>query len=686
MANNKIKKEKDMNEGHKTTVSRSSIFKKNKFSRNQLIIFAVLFAIIGGYVLWKSFAASPLIATMQGEAMTKASGASIISDSTASGGQALMEPTNGYSSGTVNLPADATSVSMAVKVPTCNAGYTYAWLFIDGLDSSHKIFGPTLVNKTSFYMLNATVNLKAGSHTVTTYVSNAIKGSSCSSTRALVTDYIGFYGNATVTAPTQKPSTPTGLTATASGTSVSLKWSANPSSEGVDNYQVYWGTDSSFARFTYVPSVTSTSYSLSNLTSGTTYYFRISAHNAYGYGPWTNVVSSAAATASTGGGGGGGGGSTGGSTGVTPPTPPSAYTIPAGAVAVSSVSGLSSALSGSTRDIILENGTYSNGSSMLIGTHRLWARSLGGATLNFGLQIGGNGSASGGEVHGLRFDITNAAATADKAAIQIWGSGAGQNSGVFDSWINGHSVLTFGIEDRVTSGFKAQRLIMNNFTSYGVFFETYYPNYYTDSPAVVPVVSDIDVSNIARSPAGSSNGTAEAGIWAGTNCLCSNIKVRGAGWMGLWLGGNANNGTYSNFDIDNSGSYGAGVYLEHYSRNNLFKNFVIGQSSNGAGIKVGFNCEWADPAYAGSNPVSGQSVAGCHFNTIQDGTIYSYYRGIQLEDAEKTTIQRIKFIGQSNAAIGDFMTSGTGYSTIWQNLGNDFSGLKPGAVQLTKAH
>ena len=372
--------------------------------------------------------------------------------------------------------------------------------------------------------------------------------------------------------------------------------------------------------------------------------------------------------------------------GVAPPAPPSAYALPSGATVVSTVSGLASALSGSTRDIILENGTYANTGSLLIGSHRLWARNLGGATLQFGLQIGGNGSTSGGEIHGLKLDISNASTTADSAAIQIWGNTAGQNAGVYDSWIYGHGVLTFGIEDRVTSGFKAQRIVMSDFTSYGVFFETYYPNYYTDSPAVEPVVSDINVSNVSRVPAGSSNGTAEAGIWAGTDCLCSNIKIRNAGWMGLWLGGNANNGTYSNFDIDNIGSYGAGVYLEHYSRSNVFKNFVIGQSSNGAGIKVGFNCEWADPAYIGTNPMAGQSIAGCHFNTIQDGAIYSSYRGIQLEDAEKTTIQRIKFIGQSDAALDDFMTAGSGQTTIWQNQGNDFSGIKPGALQYSTAH
>jgi hypothetical protein len=220
----------------------------------------------------------------------------------------------------------------------------------------------------------------------------------------------------------------------------------------------------------------------------------------------------------------------------------------------------------------------------------------------------------------------------------------------------------------------------------GVFFETYYPGYYTDAPVVEPVVSDIDVSNVHYPVPGSNGGKSEAGIWAGTDCLCSRIKVRNAGWMGIWTGGNANNGIYTDLDIDQIQSDSVGVYLEHYSRNNVFKNFIIGSSSGGTGVRVGFNCEWADPAYVGTNPVAGQSIAGCHSNTFQNGTIYTNYRGVVLEDAEKSTIIGIKFAHQSNAAIDDFMTSGTGYSTTWQNLSNDFSGLASGAVPYTQVH
>ena len=370
-----------------------------------------------------------------------------------------------------------------------------------------------------------------------------------------------------------------------------------------------------------------------------------------------------------------------GSTTINPPIAPQAYTLPTSAVAVSTTAALQSALNGSTRDIILENGDYTNSTYLTIGTHRLWARNLGGATLHFGLELGANASGTGPEIHGIKFDVTSTNTTFDGDIIYIW-SDAGANAVITDSWFYGHNVLDAGILTYVTSGFKVQRVVVSGFQSYGIFFETYSPEYLTDNPSVIPIVSDADISAISRPTPGSSDGTAEAGIWAGTNAQVSRIKIRNTGWMGIWTGGNANNGVYSDFDIDQTG---AAVYLEHYSRSDVFKNFVIGNATN-TGVEIGFVCEWADPDYAGSNPVAGQSIAACHYNTMQDGTIYSSDRGFSLEDADHTTIQRIKFVGQSHAAIDDFMTSGTGYSTSWQGLGNDFSGILPGAVQYSTQH
>jgi hypothetical protein len=63
-------------------------FKRSRFSRGKLAVFAVIFAGIGGYFVFSSFAAGPL-AAIEAENGTLVAPASIVSDSAASGGKAV---------------------------------------------------------------------------------------------------------------------------------------------------------------------------------------------------------------------------------------------------------------------------------------------------------------------------------------------------------------------------------------------------------------------------------------------------------------------------------------------------------------------------------------------------------------------------------------------------------------------
>jgi autotransporter-associated beta strand protein len=76
------------------------------------------------------------------------------------------------------------------------------------------------------------------------------------------------------------PSAPTGLTATPSGTSAVLAWSAL---SGATSYQVKQGTSAS-GPFTVIGSPATNSFTTASLTSGTTYYFVVSAVNSVGEG------------------------------------------------------------------------------------------------------------------------------------------------------------------------------------------------------------------------------------------------------------------------------------------------------------------------------------------------------------------------------------------------------------------
>ena len=89
--------------------------------------------------------------------------------------------------------------------------------------------------------------------------------------------------------PAAMPGPPAGLAAIAGNAQVTLSWAA-PASDGgspVSGYNVYQGTspDGETARPVNGSLVTGTSYTVTGLTNGTTYYFRVTAVNRVGEGP-----------------------------------------------------------------------------------------------------------------------------------------------------------------------------------------------------------------------------------------------------------------------------------------------------------------------------------------------------------------------------------------------------------------
>jgi fibronectin type 3 domain-containing protein len=94
---------------------------------------------------------------------------------------------------------------------------------------------------------------------------------------------------ASLSSVTSKPSTPTGLTATAGDGSVALKWNA---STGASSYNVYRGTTHGGEGATpMVTGITSTSYTDNNVTNGVTYYYQVSATNSNGDSALSGEVS-----------------------------------------------------------------------------------------------------------------------------------------------------------------------------------------------------------------------------------------------------------------------------------------------------------------------------------------------------------------------------------------------------------
>jgi hypothetical protein len=378
---------------------------------------------------------------------------------------------------------------------------------------------------------------------------------------------------------------------------------------------------------------------------------------------------------------------------ATPPVAPQAYVVPAGAVVVRNAAELASAVAATTpRDIVLENGIYTRTAVLSFGVgHRLWARTLGGATLRFGLVLGGNFGGGGQELHGLLIDVADPALTLQGAAVNTWGP-AGQNVGVYDSWLQGNRVLSAGVRAHQTNGLRIQRVVANGFTDWGIFFQTYYPAYLTDAPAVSPVVTDADIASVHRPVRGASDGTAEAGLWAGVGCSCARIKIRDTGWSGVLTAGNVNNGVFEDLDIGDvhgkipagplaGASTGVGIYVEHYTRGTVFRRVHV-HAGGGTKPRVGVNTEWADPTYAGTNPLD--SFVGAAFDIVlEDSTLDTSHDGVYLSDATRTTVRRVSFVGQKYAGIRDFMSAKSGYSTAQVS---NVHKMAAGAVNYTTVH
>lgn len=87
------------------------------------------------------------------------------------------------------------------------------------------------------------------------------------------------------------PQAPTGLTLVGTDANIRLDWDDNAVADGVTNYKVYRGTNQGGA-FTLKSSPTSSTYTDTTGVTDTVYWYRVSAVNAAGEGPYTDVSGS----------------------------------------------------------------------------------------------------------------------------------------------------------------------------------------------------------------------------------------------------------------------------------------------------------------------------------------------------------------------------------------------------------
>jgi len=345
---------------------------------------------------------------------------------------------------------------------------------------------------------------------------------------------------------------------------------------------------------------------------------------------------------------------------VTPPRPPATYRVPAGAVRVSTSAQLRAALARhKAQRIVLAAGTYRSRRPFLNPYgHRLYAAKLGAVVLKAGLSLGGNHGRGGGLVRGIVFDVDSRSRTVAGAIVAVWGTG--RNSSVLDSTLNGHRVVSAGIVARQPSGLIVRRVVARGFSHYGVVVDA---NELNPRPPVGRFwISDLDVADVSRRVPGSSEGRAEACVWIGNSGSVRRVRAEGCAWTGLWTGTATRRSRFEDIDVARTPT---GIYLEHYTRNSVFRRLRVRPS-----VRTGIVAEWADPAWSGQ-PASVDNI-------IEDSRFESWLAGVFLDaGTTRTTVRRSTFANQRWAAIGDHRGIGNAYYE------NDYRRIRPGAAAIS---
>ncbi len=175
------------------------------FSLKQLIVFALAFAVIGGYFILHSFATGQVVTTVEAENMVlplvpddnEHLGVRIVEDSSASGGKAVKVRKTGVSiTKQFKLNSPATSVGVMVKGqdPACTTKWPNVSLAVD----NKTVLSSTKIIDTSWTEYAAPSQLAAGTHNMS--INMVITRDSRSPTGcipALYVDATKFYGKTT---------------------------------------------------------------------------------------------------------------------------------------------------------------------------------------------------------------------------------------------------------------------------------------------------------------------------------------------------------------------------------------------------------------------------------------------------------------------------------------------------------
>jgi hypothetical protein len=191
-----------------------------------------VFAAIGGYILFHTFASAPLVASLEAEQMNLPAGASVLNDSAASGGKAIRLTADGTATGSVSFPSTVTSLTVMARGDQCQG----APAMTVSLDGNSQLSSTSVSSTTwSAYSVTPTNAIASGPHSLAvsfnndySFTGHGKKGNGACS-RSLYLDVTNFYGPVVTTpAPTVTLSaSPSSVTA---GQSATLTWNSTNAS------------------------------------------------------------------------------------------------------------------------------------------------------------------------------------------------------------------------------------------------------------------------------------------------------------------------------------------------------------------------------------------------------------------------------------------------------------------------
>jgi len=182
--------------------------------RARIVLVMCAAAVCGGLWFATTSALGAVVATVQAEQMSLPAGATVITSSGASGGQAVRMTESGTSlTGSVSLASPVSSVQVVAEGTRCRQGWPTLSAAVDG----RAVLSGVSVNSSSWQSYGATVTLAAGTHSL------SVTDSAANSCRTLYVDAVVLSGAAAAAPTVSLSAAPSSV---ASGGASSLTWAS----------------------------------------------------------------------------------------------------------------------------------------------------------------------------------------------------------------------------------------------------------------------------------------------------------------------------------------------------------------------------------------------------------------------------------------------------------------------------